>query len=80
MFSINYILGMKRKIIGDHLLRVTTIQITDFLARQFIKYSQEKGNNVNNQRSLSHGIRLAGVALAKKYGVKDPEMLNENYQ
>lgn len=71
---------MKRKIIRDHLLRVTSIQISDFLVRQFLRYSDEKGKNTNNQISLSHGIRLAGIALAKKYGVKEPELLNTNYQ
>jgi len=71
---------MKSQILRDHTLRITSIQTTPFLIRQFVRYSEEKGLNVNNQKSLAHGIRLAGVALAKRYGVKEPEKLSRNYQ
>lgn len=71
---------MKSLIVRDHTLRVTSIQLTPFLSRQFIRYSEEKGLNVNNQKSLAHGIRLAGIALAKHYGIKEPEKLSRNYQ
>lgn len=66
--------------IGDHDLVNTCVKITPFIMRQFLRYSQDKGANVNNRVSLAHGIRLAGVALAKKYGVADPENLCVNYQ
>jgi hypothetical protein len=69
-----------KKIVDEHDLYDTVIKITPFLRRQFIRYSGDKGNNVNNVRSLAHGIRLAGVALARKYGVKEPEKLCVNYQ
>ena len=65
---------------GDHDLVLTSVQITPFLKRIFVKYSEEKGRNKNNLASLAHGIRLAGVALAKKYGIKSPEKLSENYE
>ena len=68
------------KIITDHTLVETCIKLTPFLKRQFIRYSEEKGKNKINRTSLSHGIRLAGVALSKKYGVKKPELLCDNYQ
>jgi len=69
-----------KKIISDHDLIETCIKLTPFLKRQFIRYSKEKGNNKINRTSLAHGIRLAGVALAKKYGVENPELLCDNYQ
>jgi len=55
------------------------IKITPFLRRAFIRYSTEKGKNVNNVASLAHGIRLAGIDLVKKYGVVEPEKLSVNY-
>jgi len=69
-----------KKVIKDHNLIETCIKLTPFLIRQFLRYSEEKGKNKNNQVSLAHGIRLAGVALARKYGVKNPEKLCDNYQ
>ena len=66
--------------VGDHDLYDTAVKITPFIKRQFLRYSMEKGNNINNVNSLAHGIRLAGVALAKKYGIKEPEKLCVNYQ
>jgi hypothetical protein len=71
---------MRSKIVRDHDLKITSIQLTPFLVRQFLRYSEEKGGNVNNQVSLAHGIRVAGVALAKRYGVEGVESLSENYQ
>ena len=69
-----------KKVIGDHTLVNTCVKLTPFLCRQFLKYSEDKGKNVINRASIAHGIRLAGVALSKKYGVKDPESLSVNYQ
>ena len=66
--------------ITDHTLIETCVKLTPFLIRQFIRYSEEKGKNKINRISLAHGIRMAGVALSKKYGVKDPEKLCDNYQ
>jgi len=71
---------MRSMILRDHSLRVTSIQITPFLSRQFVRYSGDKGKNANNQISLAHGIRLAGISLAKHYGIKEPEKLSRNYQ
>jgi hypothetical protein len=67
-------------IVGDHDLSLTCVKITPALRRIFLKYSEEKGKNINNVASVAHGIRLAGVALMKKYGVVSPELLSENYQ
>ena len=69
-----------KRSVGDHDLYDTVIKLTPFIRRQFLRYSEDKGNNVNNVQSLAHGIRLAGVALARKYGVKEPEKLCVNYQ
>jgi hypothetical protein len=69
-----------KKVITDHTLIETCIKLTPFLIRQFTRYSKEKGKNKINRVSLAHGIRLTGVALAKKYGVKEPEKLCDNYQ
>jgi hypothetical protein len=68
------------KQIDDHDLVNTCVKITPFLARIFSRCSSEKGANVNNRVSIAHGIRLAGVALAKRYGVSDVEKLSVNYQ
>jgi hypothetical protein len=66
--------------VEDHDLIETCIKITPCLKRSFIRYSFEKGKNVNNRASIAHGIRMAGVALLKKYGVATPEKLSVNYQ
>jgi hypothetical protein len=69
-----------KKIVGDHDLVETCIKITPCLRRSFIRYSYEKGKNSNNVASLAHGIRMAGVALLKKYGIANPRKLSVNYQ
>jgi hypothetical protein len=58
----------------------TCIKITPFLKRVFKRYSCENGKNINNMASIAHGIRLAGVALARGYGIATPEKLSKNYQ
>ncbi|HSV43257.1 MAG TPA: hypothetical protein VLJ10_01760 [Candidatus Bathyarchaeia archaeon] len=69
-----------KKTVGEHDLVDTCIKITPCLRKIFTRYSDEKGRNRNNRKSLAHGIRLAGVALMKKYGIKEPENLSVNYQ
>jgi hypothetical protein len=69
-----------KRSVDEHDLYDTVIKITPFIKRQFLRYSEEKGKNVNNVQSLAHGIRLAGIALAKRYGVKEPDKLCINYQ
>jgi hypothetical protein len=66
--------------IGDHDLFNECVKITPFLKRIFLRYSFEKGKNMNNVSTISHGIRLAGVALAKKYDIATVEKLSTNYQ
>lgn len=69
-----------KKSIGDHDLVETSVKITPFLRRQFLRCSFEAGKNINNAVSLAHGIRIAGIELARKYGIATPEKLSENYQ
>jgi hypothetical protein len=69
-----------KKTVGDHDLVETSIKITPCLMRSFVRYSLEKGKNINNMASLAHGIRMTGVALLKKYGIATPEKLSVNYQ
>lgn len=69
-----------KRTVGDHDLVDTCVKITPCLRRAFLRYSDEKGRNRNNRKSLAQGIRLAGVALMKKYGIHDPEKLSVNYQ
>lgn len=69
-----------KKTVGEHDLVNTCIKITPCLRRIFMKYSAEKGKNRNNVISAAHGIRMAGVALMRKYGIVEPEKLSINYQ
>lgn len=65
---------------GDHDLKLVSIKITPCLKRAFIRYSLEKGKNSNNMASVAHGIRMAGVALLKRYGIATPGNISVNYQ
>ncbi|MBE3122230.1 MAG: hypothetical protein IMZ58_08510 [Thermoplasmata archaeon] len=69
-----------KKTVDDHDLVETCIKITPCLKRAFLRYSAEKGKNSNNMASLAHGIRMAGAALLKRYGIATPENISVNYQ